>query len=711
MRRFTLGLFAAVLLSGQDAFGQRPALFDPSKPLASSRVDVTKYGVVRGFDFSAADKNSRILDQLVSQVVSEPGTKATTTNKTLYFPGAPFSSYYLRYPLVVDAEHVYLEGDGQDLTRISGISATPTVIFGLRRNPDGLKLTRANFVDGAAVLKPGPANLNGKSYGLATLGATTLVAPATSAAFGPLPGGWPSVRQLHIGLCFDFKPSTWNGPVCGISQMGQPKPWVIHRQGNGFMVYFACADGKRRACLVMTPMVAGVCKLDVQIDLASATVTGWVDGVQVPVTDQGLGADFLPASNLKFIANEYLAFRIGGEGVALEASDSLGGCTDKTGAYLKSGYPDLVVYGFVLHNGLRYKNAGVGRSAARIDGSTENDYSRYFAGKDILWCYWPGFDPADVVQFRTVPFSGEPGVAGQCMLWLHPQSAEINAGTIKNCGMKNMSVYSGGSRMTTVLWGHLLHGKFENLTVDNGATALGSMSLGANYPITIRDCHLGGHDGAIFLDTSIANIRDIEVNRPGRAPFRFAGSLVDMSNVFVEGNGASEWVVKIHAGNNGGQYRFVNVGADWEDGISPSQGVVYCEGHSWNGPTYRTTLILENLGSSLPKGAVGIDLKSMGPATPSGHMGATFIYKGLNVGGNGTSPIIRTDGPFWLVSGAQEGRSPWAVSTVGAGNFSITPNPTATPSTPDPAKPPAPRPATTPPGSDGDAARTRGGVK
>lgn len=656
---------------------------DPSQPLASSRVDVTKYGVVRGFDFSAADKNSRILDQLVSQIVTEPNTNATTTAKTLYFPGAPFSSYYLRYPLWVDTDYVKIEGDSQELTRVSGISATPTAIFGLRRNPSGLKLTPANFVDNTTVLSPGPA----KGYGLATLGTTCLVAPSTSAAFGPYPGGWPSVRQLHIGLCFDFKPTTWNGPVCGISQMGQPKPWVIHRQGNGFMVYFACTDGVRRACMVMTPQVAGVCKLDVQIDLVNATVTGWVNGVQVQVLDQGLGADFLPASNLKFIANEYVAFRIGGEGVALEASDSFGGCTDTQNNYLKSGYPDLVIYGFALHSSLRYKAVGVGQPLARIDGAAENDYSRYF-GDASLWSFWPGFDPADVTQFRTVPFSGEPGVAGQCMLWLHPQSADVYAGTINNGGMKNMTVYSGGSKMTTVLWGHLQHGAFSNLTIDNGSTALGSMSIGSNYPITIRDCRLGGYDGAIFLDTSIANIRDVEVNRPGRVPFRFAGSLVDMSNVFVEGNGTSEWFVKIHAGNNGGQYRVINCGADWEDGVNPTAGVISCEAHSWNAPTYRTTLIVENLGSSIPKGSVGIDLKSMGPATPSGHLGANFLYRGLNIGGNGQSPIIRTDGPYWQVSGAKEGPEPWYLNTA------ATVTPGAKPVAPMliPAAPVAPKP-------------------
>ena len=166
----------------------------------------------------------------------------------------------------------------------------------------------------------------------------------------------------------------------------------------------------------------------------------------------------------------------------------------------------------------------MGQPAARLDGLVESDSAHYFDPVGRLWQYYPAFAPADVIQFRTVPFLGEPAAPYSCMLWLHPQSADIAAGTIVGGGMRNMSVTSGGARMATVLWGHLLYGRFEGLSIDKGATALASMSLGANYPITIKGCTLGGYDGCIFLDTSIATISGININRPGRVPFRFAES-------------------------------------------------------------------------------------------------------------------------------------------------------------------------------------------
>ena len=197
---------------------------DPTKPLTASRVDVTRYGVLPGFDFSKAASNSRILDQLVAQVVTEVGTTQTTTAKTLYCPGTPASGYWLTQPIISDQSGVYLEGDGPDVsvTRLGGTTAIPTAIFGLRRNPERAHAHGpANFVPNA--LTGAPAS-NGQSYGLATLATTTLIGSGTAAALGPLSGGWPSVRQLTISVSahFDFKPYNLQRTSLQDSQSKEP---------------------------------------------------------------------------------------------------------------------------------------------------------------------------------------------------------------------------------------------------------------------------------------------------------------------------------------------------------------------------------------------------------------------------------------------------------------------------------------------------------
>ena len=639
----------------------------PSPALTSSIVDVTKYGLLPGFDFSLADANSRAWDALVSASVSEPGTSVTTTAKTLHFPGTPLSTYMFRFPAFIELDNVRVTGDGADYTRVSNLTGSPVFAVGLKRNPNGNTLTNANFVDLTTIIPTAPHGPDGKAYGLALNANTLLTGPGTSGAVGPNAGYWPGCKQLSISFSCNFGADTWQGPICGVSKRGQPLPFVFHRQSNGIAFYCAFADGARRSIVIITPQASGRLDLDLEIDITNATVAAWVNSVQVPISGS-LGTDFVPGNTLAFIDNPYVSFMIGAEGNGLAASDSFGGCTDINGNYLSVGYPDLTLYGIVLRNKLHYQHLGVRRPRLRIDGTVENDYTRLYSGQDAFFYYWPAFAAADVIQFRCVPFQTEAGIASQYMLWLDPAAADIYAGTTKNNSIKDMSITSGGNRSMSIMLGHALHAEFGGLTIDNGWNAIGCIPIGANYPIYIHDCNLGGYDAGIFGYYGIYWLDRVYITRGFRVSLRFAGSKVTLRTVQVAGNGTPDWICWMGADEGGGNYEINDLSSDYEDGISPKKGHLYIEGHT-NNPGGYTYLTINNLSGNIPNGAAGVSLVDNGPASGN-HLGGVFLYRNLNLsnGGNG-SPIIASQSSYWRVVGDQETKqAPWltggAVSVI-----------------------------------------------
>lgn len=217
-------------------------------------------------------------------------------------------------------------------------------------------------------------------------------------------------------------------------------------------------------------------------------------------------------------------------------------------------YPQFVVHALTIRSSLHYKNLGVGQPAQRIDGQAENDYGHYFAGNDILWGYWPSFDTQDVIANRCVPFQSV--VANQCMLWLDPLSGDVGSQAINYCSASDMTIDSGGSAGITVMWGHLQHGEFSNLVVNGGNIGMGTIHVGANFPIKIRDCTVGGYDSAISTYSSILDMRDLDILRSGRASFRFIGGSISLRDSMVRGNANAdgsgpEYIIKYHTANDG----------------------------------------------------------------------------------------------------------------------------------------------------------------
>lgn len=671
---------------------RRQFAFRPLAPLPGETIDAQQFGVVPSLSWSNAAATRRALQALVDLPIGEVGTTATTTDKTILLKGTPESWYILDRPVWIDQNNITIRGDGPLATRVSNTMLEyPLFIFGLNKNPDGRVLTAANFVDmGPTGIGTGPlkGQVTQKAWGLRTLGQTCLIGPATTGAFGPLDGGWQSVKQLRICFSVDFAKGWANGPLFGISNKGQPLPLLVRRQSNGIALFIKTDDGERRSCTVLTPNPTGRFECHIQVDLPSGTVLGFAKVgteplVQCEVNRDGMGADFVAGNHLSLARNPYTHFSVGYEGSSLNsvnASDYFGAASDANGVFLPNGgFPDFTLYALTISRGLRYADHGVGKPMARIDGEVETDYSRLYSYyPDIIWSYNPGLDPDEVIENRCVPFFSDS--SSQCMLFLHPQSGDISTGGVVNgCSLEGMQIRAGAGRSVNVLWGHLQHGAFRQLDVDGGAWGLGAANVGANYPILIENCTLGGYEAAIHCHYGIVTMDHIFINRSGRVSMQFAGCSLQLSDWLVAGNGRPERIIEILAEEAGASYTISDGIEDWEEFDIPSQCIVYCEAAEY-GPGGITTLIIDNLSGIVPATGVGVDLVCNGPQTWF-HSCATFHYRGLNLGNQVTkNPVIRTDGPLWFVVGAHEGPiAVWEQCTNGPGNFAIVKRPVKLP--------------------------------
>jgi len=580
---------------------------------------------------------------------------------TYYFPGnSDGAGYQFALPIWLDQDSTRLVGDGSDYSIIESNSCYPVVITGVTRNPTSNILDSSNFVSLSGILTIGGDGFATKGDN----GTCTLVAPGMSASFGPILGGWAGLRQVHFGWYFKYQ-TTGKEPLWGLRALQHSRPIFCRRQGNGFLISVCFADGLERYFNIphtyaQNEMVA----IDFQIDLTTNTITAWVAGIQVTPDLSQMGSDWSTnIGGFSFINNDYLHFRIGGEGVGLECSD-FDDCYDYSGNNLGgSVYPDIIVYGFVIHTGLVYKNLGVGQALARIDNASITDGNRWVNGSNILWCFYPNTDTADAIISRCLQFIcySDGATSYQCMLALDPQSAQISSSVGPN-SIRDLSLISVGPRSITLMIGLALDQVYERLYVQGGAIAIGAISLGANYQILIRDCVVGGYESAIYLCVSTALIQNLNILRPGHVAVRFKGCDINFEGCLVRGNPPSDGtrrVISIHTGNDGGFYRIISVGSDFEDGINPTECTVYAEGHNDNAPTGHTVLILDKIGGSCPAGAVGVKLVSLGSINSgTDHLGGALWMRAINIGGVSGTSVIVSDNTYWQVFALQEGSIP-----------------------------------------------------
>jgi hypothetical protein len=203
--------------------------------------------------------------------------------------------------------------------------------------------------------------------------------------------------------------------------------------------------------------------------------------------------------------------------------------------------------------------------------------------------------------------------------------------------------------MPLVLIGRLQHARFSGLRIDGGSHAIGSLNLGANYPLDFTDCTLGGNEAAIQLTIPIASFIRCEFSRSGRYALMFTGGALTFQDCRVWAGGrCPDAVLYYKTANDGNGPVFDGFIVDWERPVPRCFARI--ESLTWNAATYQTKALLRNVLAAFSD--VGVDLYSPRGGISPQALGGFLSFEGLELSGPG--PIIRTDGPYWLLAGVKE---------------------------------------------------------
>jgi len=225
---------------------------------------------------------------------------------------------------------------------------------------------------------------------------------------------------------------------------------------------------------LMTPGVFH--RIVLQFDLTtSRMLDAWIDAHKATVTPSGP----TPVSGQKFYPNQHSAFVLG----AFHA----------TGDYIR----DVTFAGFKVTATTLYDPAS--NSPVRLDSQSDSDLRRYFGAESAWHAYYAG-NP--VSSDRIVDIHGRDSGGSVCDTMgvlidaAHGDTfSSYTAGPIRDIGLVRGDAWYGRA----ISWGLCYHGDIRDCRLQGGSHGLGAFFLGANYPMTILDTMLIGHDAPLFL--------------------------------------------------------------------------------------------------------------------------------------------------------------------------------------------------------------------
>ncbi len=268
----------------------------------------------------------------------------TFSSAIVYIPGAP-ASYCVYHPVFLDQSNIEIRGDGNSTVIQMLGTKHPVFIAGIARiattvvNGVSVPLTIGSsnrpdcFGKLDASVAPAPSTLWGirtNSNSFVQFQGTPLHAGVGCAEGQIYSDNWGETTKLTVEFCLEppsgqqFQPFT---PILGLGGFGpvQASPFIVATtyNPNKFVMMFRTAEMDPFAARSFTfDLGSGTrpYRVAIQVDLANAVVSAFVNGVQVTLGDSNnitptATLPFVPGSGLKFATNDHYPFFIGAFGV------------------------------------------------------------------------------------------------------------------------------------------------------------------------------------------------------------------------------------------------------------------------------------------------------------------------------------------------------------------------------------------------------------
>lgn len=520
--------------------------------------------------------------------------------------------YHVTKTIWVDRDNIEIRGEGWGSMVIMDNYIKHSVFqFGLKRvehtvvngTTVPLQIDATYRPDLYGKLDSSVVNSSGRMWGIRTnansfiqFQASAMNAGVSSAADKFTSDNWGETSKLTVEFCIeppDGQQFPISAPLIGMgSILGNPSPFAISiwDDPKKIIVMFRTSDieaNPNSPTRYFGFSLAGATapyRITVQFDLANASCSAFVNGVQAALSNQTnltptSTVPFTPNSGLTFVTNDYAPFLIGANGPQPVGA---GGATAV----------DLRVYGLRLSNNIRYQNSGAGQPQIRIDSPTTplNDAYAYFGQDANTICFLKETDnPATsgrVVTVQHGPLATLDAItSGYFIHNVYPTPIIGNA-------IRDIQVVASNGFGQAISVSNALEFTVENVKAVGGYHGIGSIFSVANYNIYINNCWIQGYDAAYFGVQQIIKARDVYCGTSGRVTLRHVGCTAHWENVFVAfANPNAECIFKGHSWGYGGNIALTNLVVDFE-GATLSKAAVYCEAVAY---VPATSLVLRDI--------------------------------------------------------------------------------------------------------------------
>ncbi len=619
-------------------------------PWGSHTIDARDYGVqADGNDCSAALQAAVDAAMLSIQV-----RDGTTRRAMVHVPSAQ-ASYVLNNPVYIDSDNVGIQGEGRGVTCFATgqFPQKPGFVLGLPRGSGAIR-------NGVPNIRYGALDASYRLDLFGKLDTTAVSAPnirwgirtkhdsIVQVQCGALLLGWQSLRKFTIELCLDSgnggQPMTPSVQIMGRGDSFAPAPWLLSCGSDGSLAFsFRTSDqvgpGNPRRGFVFPLTGVGPYRISVQIDMDLGQSQAYVNGVQVGITN----GTWPPGLSLFY--DDWKPFILGYS----EDGERFGGVGS-----------DISFLGFLLANGLRYKNNGIGKVQRCVDsipilgGLAPNDGFRFYGmarydivSGDTLVRLSTLESPSSLD--RMVTFNEGPGLFDRLLSgYFINQGAWLGGGGgISNNTLRGFTI-GGKGHAVPILVGGVLGAQIQDIRAFGGWNGIGSINLGANYTVDVQDCFLSGTDAAYYGFWQILKAQNLFFESYGNTIMRLVGSNLSLRDFFATSSSSADTFFKFHKSGYGGGYSLTDGWINTE-GETLTDSAIHFELH----PFAQSYLNLKNIQLGTIGTAPVIRIRDTGNYNPPSGLGYGWLASdNLTVISSG--PYIDIDGSrcFGEVKGA-----------------------------------------------------------
>jgi hypothetical protein len=362
-------------------------------------------------------------------------------------------------------------------------------------------------------------------------------------------GDWyGKTRRLTLDIAFVLNDaaSAQDAVLCGVGTAKRAGPLTLQMLGGGLYLVLTTVgpdpsdpeSTTSRRFYVGPKLAAGLHRATIMVDADTPGMfVAWVDG---KLANTQLQQGPPPKAGESLAANQHSPFAVGSQ------SDDAGGVIDFGGAARDVTFAGLKVTAAALYDPAK-------DAPTRADGKPLTDAVRYFADEPgtLIGCLPFTDAPADACASRVLSVA-QPWAPGQAVSrgGIYCLDNVGHASTFSGyqaAPIRDLAIEAGGDGGPygrAVALGIASGASFRDCRFLGGAHGIGSLSLGASYPLAIDDCRLRGADAPLSLHlVSSATARRLLLEGTYRAAIRLRGSTFDLDGLFSPHWGTPEYGV------------------------------------------------------------------------------------------------------------------------------------------------------------------------